>query len=80
MLEVAWDQGVGTMVLTSHLRPIDGPDKEESIAKVLTGSKKLHVPPGWRSTSTWDRRSPFASICLRLPFGPRVTLQMDATF
>ena len=28
MLEVAWDQGVGTMVLTPHLRPIDGPDKE----------------------------------------------------
>lgn len=29
MLEVAFSQGVGTLVLTPHLRPIDGTDKEE---------------------------------------------------
>ena len=29
MFEVALGQGVGTMVLTPHLRPIDGPDQEE---------------------------------------------------
>ena len=29
MLEVAIGQGVGAMVLTPHLRPFDGPEKEE---------------------------------------------------
>ena len=29
MLEVALQQGVSTMVLTPHLRPVDGPDKEQ---------------------------------------------------
>jgi len=29
MLEVAFSQGGGTLVLTPHLRPIDGTDKEE---------------------------------------------------
>ena len=29
MFEVALGQGVDTMVLTPHLRPIDGPDQEE---------------------------------------------------
>jgi protein-tyrosine phosphatase len=29
MLEVALQQGVSTVVLTPHLRPVDGPDKEQ---------------------------------------------------
>ena len=41
MLEVALGQGVGTMVLTPHLRPIDGPDQEqehrERFAAVVVG-------------------------------------------
>ena len=40
MLEVALQQGVGTMVLTPHLRPIDGTDKEEEHRERFTEFKQ----------------------------------------
>ena len=59
MLEVAIGQGVGAMVLTPHLRPFDGPEKEEEHYGRFADCRRPCAMLAWRSICIWGWRSLF---------------------